>query len=86
MAVLVALVWPPTHHLQIMSVEDSPHGIGSSKPNPSPYTCDFVMEGAFLPSTKGVRPWANRHVGKEANCVGKTLLCSIDMENWKIME
>ena len=69
-----------------MSVEDSPDGEGSSEPDPPPYTCDFVMEGAPFPSTKGVRPWADRHVGKEADCMGKALLLPTDMENWKIME
>ena len=86
MAMLMAPVWPPTHPLQIMSVEDSLDGEGSSEPDPPPYTCDFVMEGAPLPSTKGVRPWADRHVGKEADCIGKALLLPTDMENWKIME
>lgn len=56
MAMSVALVWPSTHPLQIMSVDDSPDGRGSFEPNPLPYTCDFLMEGVLLPSTKGVRP------------------------------
>ena len=86
MAMPVAPVWPLTHPSQIMSVEDSPDGEGSFEPDPPPFTCDFVMEGAPLPSTKGVRPWADRHVGKEADCVGNALLLPTDMENWKIME
>lgn len=86
MAIPMAPVQPLTHHLQIMSVEDSPNGEGSFEPDPPPYTCDFVMEGAPFPSTKGVRPWADRHVGKEADCMGKALLLPTDMENWKIME
>nr|POE60761.1 hypothetical protein CFP56_44120 [Quercus suber] len=69
MAMSMALVWPLTNPLQIMSVEDSLDGRGSSEPDPPLYTCDFFMEGAPLPSTKGVRPWADRHVGKEADYV-----------------
>lgn len=69
MAMSVAPDWPLTNPLQIMSVEDSLDGRGSSKPDPLFYTCDFFMEGAPLPSTNGVRPKSDRHVGKEADYV-----------------
>ena len=36
MAIPMAPVQPLTHHLQIMSVEDSPDGEGSSEPDPPP--------------------------------------------------
>ena len=56
MAMTVAPVQPLAYPLQIMSVKDSPDGGGSSEPDPPRYSCDFVMEGALLPSTKVARP------------------------------
>ena len=53
---------------------------------PPPYACEFVMEGAPLPSNEGVRPWATRHGEKVADCVRKALLLPSDMEQWKGME
>lgn len=60
-----------------------------AKDHPSlllPYTRDFIMEGAPLPSNEGVRPWSDRHGGKVADYVGKALLLPIVMGNWKKMD
>lgn len=77
--------WPPTPQ-QILDIEDSQVGEGSSELVPPPYTCDFIMEGASLPSNEGVRPWLDRHGNKMDDSVGKTLLLPMNMENWKVMD
>ena len=48
--------------------------MGSSKPPPHPYSCEFMPKGALLPFTEGVRPCAYEYKGEVAKCMGKALL------------
>lgn len=86
-AVTTVAAQNPTPPLETVDVKESQVGEGPSKPAaPPPYTRDFIMEGAPLPSNEGVRPWLDKHGGKVADCVGKTLLLPTNMENRKKMD
>lgn len=48
--------------------------MGSSERPLHPYSCEFMLKGALLPFTEGVRPWAYEYEGEVAKCMGKALL------------
>ena len=72
--------------MQILDIEDSQVGEGSSELAPHLYTCNFIMEGATFLSNDCIRPWLDRHGGKWLTVWENALLLPTDMENWKVMD